>query len=121
MCVYPAGCVSIVCVSRFKHYSYLRIFSLKKRLIFSPKIFPNRDPFLRFFLPQKCLISQFPRNFCEMGPSSPYASTCEYPRSRKFWPQNRTDWHMNRPFFRGKLVKFSKFEPKWKLVRFSMI
>ena len=37
---------------------------------FFPKIFANRDSFLRVFLPQKCLILQFFRNFCEMGPSS---------------------------------------------------
>ena len=47
MCVYPAGCVSTVCISRFKHYSYLGIFSLTKRLILQG-----------FF---------FSRNFCKSG------------------------------------------------------
>ena len=70
------------------------------------KFSQNRDPFLRVFLPQKWLILQFFRKFCEMGHSSkyffftkmgpmclrifgekvthldgtsPYALTCEYP------------------------------------------
>ena len=34
------------------------------------KIFANRDPFLRVFLPTKWLILPFFCNFCEMGPSS---------------------------------------------------
>ena len=66
------GCVSIMCISRFKHYSYLRIFSLKKRLIsrvFFPKFSQIGIHFWGFFLPQKWLILQFSRNFCEIGPS----------------------------------------------------
>ena len=53
--------------------------------VFFPKIFANRDSFLRVFLPQKCLILQFFRNFCEMGPSSKDFLAKMGPMSKDFW------------------------------------
>ena len=76
-CGTPRGVLELffdgVCGLRLKPLPISKDFSPSKNgwfYVFFFEIFVNWDPFLRVFLPQKWLILQFFRNFCEIWPSS---------------------------------------------------